>query len=55
MAIDILGAENTVRAHPGRRYTETAQALHWITAALMFAVIPIAWVMVSLPRTAANR
>jgi cytochrome b561 len=55
MAIDILGAEKTANVRPVRRYTETAQALHWITAALMFAVIPLAWVMVSLPRSAPNR
>jgi len=32
----------------GGRYTRTAQALHWATAALMFAVLPLAWVMVSM-------
>ena len=36
----------------GWRYTNTAQALHWIVALLMFAVIPLAWVAVSLPETA---
>ncbi len=38
-----------------RRYTLTAQALHWVTAALMFAILPIAWVMVNMPREAAGR
>ena len=37
------------------RYTATAQALHWIVAILMFAVIPLAWVMVNMPRTAPSR
>jgi cytochrome b561 len=37
------------------RYTLAAQALHWITAVLMFTLLPLAWVMVSMPRTAANR
>lgn len=37
------------------RYTLTAQALHWLVAALMFAVLPLAWVMVSMPRDAASR
>ena len=37
------------------RYTLTAQALHWITAALMFAVLPIAWVMVNMPKSAQFR
>jgi cytochrome b561 len=38
-----------------RRYTLTAQALHWITAALMFTVLPIAWVMMNMPETAHRR
>ena len=37
------------------RYTATAQALHWVVAALMFAVIPLAWVMVNMARTAPSR
>jgi cytochrome b561 len=37
------------------RYTLTAQALHWITAALMFVVLPIAWVMVNVPKSAEFR
>jgi cytochrome b561 len=40
---------------PGGRYTLTAQALHWITAALMFIVLPVAWVMMNMPETAARR
>ncbi len=39
----------------GRRYTATAQSLHWITAILMFAILPLAWVMVNMPRTAPSR
>jgi cytochrome b561 len=31
------------------RYTATAQALHWIVALMIFAVLPLAWVMVNLP------
>lgn len=34
------------------RYTLTAQALHWLTALLVFATLPIAWVMVNLPKDA---
>ncbi len=30
-------------ARPAARYTATAQWLHWITALLMLATIPIAW------------
>ncbi len=37
------------------RYTLTAQALHWVTAALMFVVLPIAWVMVNMPKSAQFR
>ena len=32
------------------RYTATAMALHWITAAFVLAVLPLAWVAISLPR-----
>ena len=38
-----------------RRYSNTAQTLHWVSAALMFAVLPIAWVMVNMPKTAHAR
>jgi cytochrome b561 len=31
------------------RYAPALQMLHWLTAALMFAIIPIGWVMESLP------
>ena len=37
------------------RYTPTAQALHWITAALLFVTLPIAWVMVNMPQSAQYR
>ena len=40
---------------PGGRYTLTAQALHWVTAALMFAVVPLAWVMVNMGHDSASR
>ena len=33
----------------GPRYTLTAQALHWLTVLLILAVLPVAWVVVSLP------
>lgn len=32
------------------RYTLTAQALHWLTVLLILAILPVAWVMVSLPK-----
>ncbi len=38
-----------------KRYTATAQTLHWVVAALMFTVIPLAWVMVNMARTAPSR
>jgi cytochrome b561 len=40
---------------PILRYSPTMQALHWLVAALMFAVLPLAWAMTSLPRTAPDR
>jgi hypothetical protein len=30
-------------------YTPTAQALHWLTVLLIFMILPVAWVMMSLP------
>ena len=32
------------------RYTLTAQTLHWLTVLLILAVLPVAWVVVSLPQ-----
>ncbi len=32
------------------RYHHVSQWLHWITAVLVLAILPIAWVMVSLPK-----
>jgi cytochrome b561 len=37
------------------RYSPAMQALHWLVAALMFAALPLAWAMTSLPRTAPDR
>ncbi|TGE02554.1 cytochrome b [Methylobacterium nonmethylotrophicum] len=37
------------------RYTAIAQALHWLTAALVLAVLPLAWIAVSLPRDSASK
>jgi cytochrome b561 len=31
------------------RYTLTAQALHWLTVLLILTILPVAWVMMSLP------
>ena len=35
----------------GERYTAIAQALHWVTMALMLAVLPLAWVGANIPDT----
>jgi cytochrome b561 len=32
------------------RYTLTAQALHWLTVLLILMILPVAWVMISLPK-----
>lgn len=32
------------------RYTLIAQALHWLTVLLILAILPVAWVMLSLPK-----
>ena len=39
----------------GRRCTATARSLRWIAAILMFAILPLARVMVDMPRTAPSR
>ncbi|WP_395676759.1 cytochrome b [Inquilinus sp.] len=42
------------RAATGR-YTAAAQGLHWVSAALMLAVLVLAWVMESLPNNDSTR
>jgi cytochrome b561 len=37
------------------RYAPTAQWLHWITALLVLATVPIAWVMATMPHGAPPR
>ena len=48
---------DVTNAAPGTtvRYTAAAQWLHWISAALMAAVLVLAWVMESLPNGDASR
>ncbi|APT29645.1 hypothetical protein MCBMB27_00354 [Methylobacterium phyllosphaerae] len=36
------------------RYHPVSQALHWLSAALVLAVLPLAWVAISLPPTPAK-
>ena len=36
------------------RYNPVAQALHWLTAALVLAILPLAWVAISLPPSPAG-
>ena len=38
-----------------RRYNGGAMVFHWLTAALMFAILPVAWAMVSFAREDPNR
>ena len=38
-----------------RRYTSTAQALHWLAAALILAAVVLAWVFMGMPAAAAGR
>lgn len=37
------------------RYSGLAQLFHWVTAALIFSTVPIAWVMANMPEDAASR
>ncbi len=51
-------SEPTANAEVGTsdgRYSPLAQAFHWVSAALMFAVVPIAWYMTTLERTDPSR
>lgn len=45
----------TFDAPSGRRYTDLAQHLHWLTPPIVLAQVAIAWVMMSLPDTAAQK
>lgn len=38
-----------------RNYSILAQGFHWLTALLMFSILPVAWIMVLLPKTDPNR
>jgi cytochrome b561 len=38
-----------------RRYSSINQALHWVTALCMFAILPLAWVMTNMPTDAPSR
>ncbi|MGO1075936.1 cytochrome b [Inquilinus sp. CA228] len=53
MSTDVMTAA-APRAATGR-YTTPAQWLHWVSAALMLAVLVLAWVMESLPNGDASR
>jgi cytochrome b561 len=48
-------AIRSTEAAPVLRYSPAMQALHWLVAALMFAILPLAWAMTSLPRSAPDR
>ncbi len=52
MATTARSDATTYDAPDGRRYTELAQHLHWITPPIVLAQVAIAWVMLSLPQTA---
>ena len=41
---DIIGASSVLYGTGSRRYTPGAQWFHWITAALMFTIIPLGWI-----------
>lgn len=48
-------AAQATRVGTFARYTATAQALHWIAAALMLAAVVLAWVFMAMPAAAAGR
>jgi cytochrome b561 len=51
--MQLLTIETSSRLAPllpsATRYTLTAQALHWLTVLSILAILPVAWVMMSLP------
>ncbi len=42
--VDIAGWTSTLSPARVRRYGVSAQWFHWVTAALMFAIIPLGWI-----------
>lgn len=44
----MLGRDETTAVAAGR-YTESAVWMHWITAILIAIILPLAWIMTSLP------
>lgn len=50
-AMSLPGEQSVVEASAdfGARYSTIHQVLHWSSAAIMFAIIPIAWIASSLP------
>jgi len=56
--MDAASSEPTHKAaqpQAGARYATMAQALHWLTAALVFATLALAWVMYNMPDNAPTR
>lgn len=56
--MDAASSDPTQKAaqpQAGARYTAMAQALHWLTAALVFTVLALAWVMYNMPGNAPTR
>lgn len=41
---DITSRVSTFLTPGARRYTRTARALHWLTALLIFAIVPLGWI-----------
>jgi cytochrome b561 len=48
-ALSEPGVRAQAQPAAGGRYTGAAQALHWVTAALIFATLAVAWVMYNMP------
>jgi cytochrome b561 len=48
MHVGTAPRREATRARPTARYTATSQWLHWITALLILATIPIAWQMLEM-------
>lgn len=53
--LSTAGVRTQAQPAAGARYTSVAQALHWITAALIFITLAVAWVMHNMPDNAPMR
>ncbi len=52
---DITRMTSTLYGSGSRRYTATARAFHWITAIIIFAIVPLGWIFAEFKTPAGNK